>query len=424
MAVAGMLIMASGLFLVAYAILPWVSYRAKTSGSREARRKAWFFTVLALAVFATLTAVQIVPPLLVEIASDLEISVAVASQLATATFAAWGVSVISVGPLSDSFGRRPVALAGLLVLTVSVLASAFAPNIEVLLALRILTGLGGGTIPPNSVAVVSDVFSPERRAQAVGGVLAINALTSAVSVPMVALLTDWGGWRLAFMVAGLLLASAFSMCWLWFPRDSRERVGSFVFFSRYRPLLSLRFFRVAVPLSLAQRASFWTFVSFSAAYLIHTYGLTVGFVALPLAIAAIGQVTGSYSVGFLATPSNRAALIAVTSTAGGICAFLFFAVDLQFWVAVAVATVGSCFLSMPIPVLLTASTEYSGESRATGAGILGLSNQGGGMIGAAIAGALLANTGYAGIGYLCLGVSVLGALMTSLFGRQFRESPG
>ena len=158
--------------------------------------------------------------------------------------------------------------------------------------------------------------------------------------------------------------------------------------------------------------------------MIHTYGLSVGFVALPLAIAAIGQVIGSYSVGFLATPSNRAMVIGVTSTAGGICAFLFFAVDLQFWVAVAVATVGSVFLSMPIPLLLTASTEYSGESRATGAGLLGLSNQGGGMIGAAIAGTLLANTGYAGIGYLCLGVSVLGALMTSLFGRQFKESPG
>ena len=91
--------------------------------------KAWFFAVLAFAVFTALSAVFIVPPLLVEIASDLDISVAVAGQLATATFAAWAVSLLMVGPLSDSLGRRPVALTGLLVLTVSVLASAFAPNI-------------------------------------------------------------------------------------------------------------------------------------------------------------------------------------------------------------------------------------------------------------------------------------------------------
>ena len=104
--------------------------------------KVWFFAVLSLAVFSTQNAVYIVPPLLVEISSGLEVSVEVAGQLATATFAAWGLSVVSVGPLSDSFGRRPVALAGLVVLFASVTASAFAPNIEVSPALRILTGLG------------------------------------------------------------------------------------------------------------------------------------------------------------------------------------------------------------------------------------------------------------------------------------------
>ena len=72
-----------------------------------------------------------------------------AGQLATATYAAWGVSVVSVGPLSDSFGRRLIALAGLLLIAGSLLGSAFAPNIEVFLVLRVLTGLGAGMLPPN-----------------------------------------------------------------------------------------------------------------------------------------------------------------------------------------------------------------------------------------------------------------------------------
>ena len=103
--------------------------------------------VLALTVYATISAILIIPPLLVEIATDLDVSVAVAGQLATATFAGWAVMGISGGPLSDSFGRRPVALACLAVLSISVLASAFAPNLEILLALRVLTGLGGGALP-------------------------------------------------------------------------------------------------------------------------------------------------------------------------------------------------------------------------------------------------------------------------------------
>ena len=72
--------------------------------------------MLSFAIMGAQNAVFMLPPILVEIASDLKISVAVAGQLATATFAAWAVSLITAGPLSDSFGRRPVILAGLLML--------------------------------------------------------------------------------------------------------------------------------------------------------------------------------------------------------------------------------------------------------------------------------------------------------------------
>ncbi len=380
--------------------------------------------MLALAVFSGLSAVYIVPPLLVDIASEMDISVAVAGQLSTATFAAWAVSLLMVGPLSDSFGRRPVALTGLLVLSVSVIASAFAPNIQVLVALRVLTGLAGGTLPPTSVGVVSDVISPGRRAQAVTALLALNGLVAAITVPIVAVLADWGGWRVPFVVVGLLLAIALLSNWVWFPRDSRERVRRWVFFSRYRSLLSLRFFRVAMAVGLTQRIAFWGTISFFPAYLIHTYGISVGFVALPLVITATGQVIGSYSAAFVAKRRYRAALLAGTSVIGGTCAFLFFSFDLDLWVSVAVATVGTGLLSVAMPAMVAISTEYSGESKSSGASIMGISNQSGGALGAAIAGAMLANAGYGGIGYMCLGATIVSALLTGLFGRQFGESAG
>ncbi len=181
---------------------------------------------------------------------------------------------------------------------------------------------------------------------------------------------------------------------------------------------------MAIPVSVLQRAAFWGFVSFFAAYMIHTYQVSVGFVALPLAISAAGQLIENYSSAFVATSRHRAVLIGITSAAGGFCGFLFFAVDLELWVAVAVASVGMGLLAVTLPVLIAAGTEYSGESKATGAGLMGLSNQGGGMLGAAIADGLLAHIGYEGIGYMCLGVTIASALMTSLFGRQFGENTG
>ena len=380
--------------------------------------------VLALTVFATISAILIVPPLLVEIATDLQISVAVAGQLATATFAAWAVMGISGGPLSDSFGRRPVALVCLAVLSLSTLGCAFAPNLETLLALRVLTGLGGGAIPPNLVGSVSDVISPARRARAVSALLAIQGLASAVSVPLVAVLADAGGWRFAFIVYGGVLVAALVANWLWLPKAQGQLARNWAYLSRYKSLVTIRFFRVAVAVNLTQRIAFWGTISFFAAYLINTFDLSVGFVALPLAIAAIGQMVGAYAASFAANLRRRAVIIGVCNVAGGAFGLVLFSVDLGLWPTVAVATVSTGLLSVPFPILIAASTEYSGESKATGVGLMGFSNQAGGMLGAAIAGAILANVGYAGIGYLCLAVTIVSALLTTLFGRQFGESAG
>ena len=362
----------------------------------------------------------VLPPLLVPIADHLDVSIAVAGQIATVTFAAWAVSVILCGPLSDSLGRRPMALLGLFLLTGSTIATAFAPNIEIMLAIRILTGLGGGMVPPNSVAAVSEVISPEKRAQAVGGLMAINIFGLSITVPLLALLAEWLGWQVTVVAAGLALALALALVlnWIWFPQDSRARVRDFSFISRYRELLSLGFFRTAVFVMVNQRIAYWVMVSFLAAFLIKTYGLSVGAMAIPLACSAAGQVIGSFSAGFIATRKERAALVASTTLVGGICGLVFFSIPVDYWVAVVLAAVGTGLLSVTFPTLIAISAEFSGSSRATGMSLIGVGNQSGGAAGAALACALLASVGYGAVGYLCVGVAVVSAVVAMLFMRQ------
>ncbi len=373
-----------------------------------------------MAVFGAMNSTLMISALLVEISDDLQISVAAAGQLATATFAAWGISVFSVGPLSDSFGRRPIALAGMLVVAGSLIGGAFAPNFETLLALRVLTGLGGGMLPPTLVGAISDVISPERRARAVGSLLAVGMLSTVVSVPAVAVLADWGGWQSAFILSGLLSAAGLVANWAWLPKDSGARVRDLVIFSRYWSLIRLGFFQVALTVNLAHRIAFWAIVSFFAAYMIHTYDVSLRFVALPLVVIAIGQVIGTYAGGVVTGSRHRPILIAALCAAGGACGFLFFAIDLQLWVAVAVATLATGLLSVNFPALVAASTEHSGESKSTGVGMMGLTNQLGGVFGAAISGGLLASTGYGGVAYLCLGTTVVSVLAAVLFAKQLR----
>ena len=377
-----------------------------------------FLAIISAALIAAQLAMLAIPPVLVPLAENLDVSLAVAGQVVTVTFAAWAVSVILCGPLSDSLGRRPMALLGLFLLAVSTIATAFAPNIEVMLAVRILTGLGGGMVPPNSVAAVSEVVSPERRAQAVGSLMAINIFGLSIGVPLLALLAEWLGWQAAIVATGLTLTLALVLNWIWFPADSGARVRDFTFISRYRELLSMGFFRAAVFVMLTQRIAYWTMVSYLAAFLIQTFGLSVGATAIPLACSAAGQVVGSYFAGLIATRKQRTAFVAATTLVGGLCGLIFFSMPIGYWMAVVLGAVGTGLLSVTFPTLVAISYEYSGRSRATGIGLIGVGNQSGGAAGAAMAGALLAGVGFGGVGYMCLAVAAISAMVAVSFMRQ------
>ena len=379
-----------------------------------------FIAAVAVGLLFTQSANLMLAPLLVAMAREFDTSVAVAGQLATVMFAAWGVSVVTVGPLSDSLGRRPVALIGLTLLAISVFASAFAPNLGTMMGLRVVTGLGGGMIPPNSMAAVADSLPPARRSRTVGGLMAFATLSSVIGLPLVAVAADFGGWRLPFLVIGSLLAACALLNWFWFPKGDGATLSSFSFFSRYRTLLALAVFRSALVVNFAQRIAYMALVGYVAAYLIDVYEMSVGEVALPLASVGVGTVVGSYLGGFVASREDRMRLIAAAAVAGGVAALLMFLIDVSVWTDVALATAAALLLSVGWPVLITFSTEVSSHSRATGVGLLGASNQSGGVGGAALGGVLLAVIGFPGIGYLCLGAGAISAVVIALFMRRIR----
>jgi len=350
-------------------------------------------------------------PLLVVLSEEFDVSVAVAGQLAAATFGAWAFSVISVGPISDSFGRRPVAVVGLTLLSASVIASSFAPSFMALLVLRIVTGLSGGMIPPNSMAAVADVLTPAKRAKAFGILMAVASMSSVVGVPLVAVMASIGGWRVPFLVIGSLLFPCAVLHWFWYPKIQRSGTQSFSFISRYKKMASIRLFRVALAANLVQRMAFYGTFSYLAAYLISRHGMGVGETAVPLAIVGIGVVVGSTMAGSIVAMRRRAQVMAACAMIGGLASFFLFSFDITSWGTVSVALVGITFISVGWPTFLAISTEISGGSQATAVGMLGASNQLGGVGGAALGGAFLALGGFSTVGFFCLGAILVSVLV-------------
>ena len=382
-------------------------------------RQTRFLAITGTAMFLAQLVGLMLAPLLVALSDEFDVSVTAAGQVAAVTFGAWAVSVITVGPISDSFGRRPVAVAGLTLLSASVIASSFAPSFEALLGLRILTGLSGGMIPPNSMAAVADVLPPEKRAKAFGILMALASLSSVVGMPLVAVMTGAGGWRVPFFVIGCLLFVCAVFHWFWYPKIERSGPRTFSFISRYKQMASISLFRTALAANLLQRMAFYATISYLAAYLISEHGFSVGETAVPLAIVGIGVVIGSMMAGSVAALRRRAQIVAGCAVVGGLAAFLLLSFDISAWGTVGVALVGITFISIGWPTFLAISTEISGSSQATAVGMLGASNQMGGVGGAAIGGAVLALGGFSTIGFFCLGTVLLSAVVL-----QFGMSPG
>jgi predicted MFS family arabinose efflux permease len=134
----------------------------------------------------------------------------------------------------------------------------------------------------------------------------------------------------------------------------------------------------------------------------------------------VGVVIGSFAAGSVVVLKRRAQVVAGCALAGGVASLLLFIFDLSAWGTVGVALVSITFISVGWPTFLAISTEISGDSQATAVGMLGASNQMGGVGGAALGGVVLALGGFSAVGFLCLGVALVSAIVLQ-FGMSARK---
>lgn len=111
----------------------------------------------------------------------------------------FGLGLVPAGRLGDAFGRRGLFVGGLAVFVVGGVAAASAPGVVLLVAGRLLQGLGAGVLSAQVLGIVQDAFSGTARVQALGAYSAAGALAAIVG-PVVGGALLWlmppdPGWR-------------------------------------------------------------------------------------------------------------------------------------------------------------------------------------------------------------------------------------
>jgi EmrB/QacA subfamily drug resistance transporter len=103
------------------------------------------------------------------------------------------------GSLGDRFGRRRVFVIGTIWFTLASLLCGLAPNIEALVAARMLQGVGGALLTPGSLALIQASFRPEERGRAIGAWSGLGGVAAALGPFVGGTLVELS-WRWVFLI--------------------------------------------------------------------------------------------------------------------------------------------------------------------------------------------------------------------------------
>ena len=165
-----------------------------------------FVALMALLFSMVAFSIDAMLPGLPDIASELSPNAPNQAQLVVTSFMfGMGAGTLLAGPLADAYGRRLITSVGIFIFIVGSFMAFLAPSLELLLAARVLQGIGvaGPRIAP--LAMVRDIFEGRKMAQITSFVTMIFMIVPAAAPSVGALIIDQWNWRaifVAFMIFG------------------------------------------------------------------------------------------------------------------------------------------------------------------------------------------------------------------------------
>ncbi|MEK9965293.1 MAG: multidrug effflux MFS transporter [Alphaproteobacteria bacterium] len=269
--------------------------------------------LLVMLMVASQVAITIFLPSLPAIADDLGTSQALAQMTVSAYLGTFALAQLVVGPLSDAVGRRGPLLAGLVLFTLGSAACAFAPDITVLIAARVMQAIGGCTCIVISRAIVRDTTDGAAATRA----MAYLGMALAVA-PMVAPLIGGQlearfGWQSSFLATALLgagaLAATVATLRETLPPEARKLTRPGVLALSYVRLARMARFMGYSLSTGSMGAAFQAFIAGTPVAFIVVMGVSPENFGFFILTAPAGYIIGNYISGRLAQRVSRTRMI-------------------------------------------------------------------------------------------------------------------
>ena len=267
-------------------------------GPFTALRRRGLLLSLTVSLALGLVASTIYVPSVPAIAAGLHTSIVRVQFTFVGYLVAFAASMLILGPLSDRFGRKRILVCALVLTALSSVGCAAAPTIELLIAARVLQGIGACAGMVIGRAATRDIWRPEAAAQVIAGRVIVSTLLQAFAPVLGGYLQIWFGWRANFVAVAVfsVLAIALVVCFLPGSDSGRRRnLERWPMLASYRALLRAPRFIGYTFSGTGAHAGFHIFAAGAPAILIGKFGLTPDQYGYYAALPPLGYILGSFA---------------------------------------------------------------------------------------------------------------------------------
>jgi DHA1 family bicyclomycin/chloramphenicol resistance-like MFS transporter len=247
-----------------------------------------------------------------KIAAEWNVHVSVVNLSLVLWFVSFSTSLLIFGPLSDKYGRRPILLFGLWLFVASSFLCGMATNPDMLIAFRIVQGMGAAAPSAMVMAICRDKYDGADRQKALAYIGVILAVAPMVAPSIGTMLLSLGSWRFIFFAQGTMVLIT-SVIALGYVETAKEFVAGNILslFLRYRSLLFNREYAAGTTIMGLSIAPFYGFIAFSPIAYIKIYGLTPQLFSLLFGLNAVCAMAGSFASAKLSVRLNQALMMSV-----------------------------------------------------------------------------------------------------------------
>ena len=398
----------------------------------------YILALLMTMVVLSPMAIDIYLASVVQMATELQASNSQIQSTISLFFLAMGLGQVVVGPLADRYGRKPVALLGLVLYLLSSFAASMVGDIWLMQLVRLLQGFAACAISVIIFSIVRDTYSYERSSKVYSYLNGVLSVIPALAPIFGSALAGSFGWRSTFVFMGSYALLVLCLVARFLPETlkvSSVAVSAARLYNwqQYRPVLASRYFIFYALCCMSALAGILSYVSYAPIWLMQHLGVSATTFSLLFGLNAAASIICCFVAPLLITRFGNRKMVMTALCLKLLAAVLLIGLQLIVITDTLLAALAFMlpvmFLSMGLSLLLGPATSMALASFADRAGtasaLLGFIQ----MVGASLVIVLVQQSDLAApvavaVVLLSLAVPLLLMMVLQRFSRWNVEIPG